>query len=973
MPRSAWEQLLAGWPWFGGAGRFPIQPNSEFMPPVRLVRKPYGTWDPPPYTPDDPWGWPVTEYEEALVLRPGLRSIAHQILNKLAQLVGRGEGPGIAEFKLRNNPYWPPELAAAAEGLRHEHLVLLLPLALSITQDDKARLRWTLFGGSEQGPARAFWRGFFSAPGREVPKDDALAFFRQLLHRAYGEPHSALEDLRVAGFRILPEGEPLYPHWRENPLPRWTARYLWSPSETLEGTRFLLTFRPFRKLPPAVQRAYVAGKLHLLPFPGSLVFWGASGFAQLLDQLPFALQIPLLQGVERQSGVRAMRVPQSGWLEEPGERPPPPHHGHGPMLSTYKRTHRHDRIRRSEDELVSAQEDKVAHVLFSAAPSDIGLYDKPMARNVQLWTDDFRLLLDGPHAAPADLQHAAHVLRHGGLFGYRFVFPAMRVGQHELYWQRPLAAICDRDTGRAVLLDDAPLGYLTAYPAHKPDLARPVELWPRLLQREPHLANIELFKDLSEERPLQTLFNVRKILQAWEAGGKKPLSLSFARQLLKIDKRKTLATWLSRLPGKAKDRERARWLATELAQCVASEDVDTARPLPAALTYDRTARRSFEVGYWNAIAFLSTGGYCNKNNADCVLDPPTQAALHHHHRDLEPLGDYLLEYHTEQIASLGLTGKALAGELPFQWRTDFAYPWMGGWKHNQDGTTHERNLLVIIPGRDRRRAVLMADHYDTAYMADWYEKEQGGTGARLAAPGADDNCSATATLMLACPIFLELSRQGRLACDIWLVHLTGEEYPAEGLGACHLCQSLVEGTLKVCLRDGKERDLSGVRVQGLYVLDMVAHNRENDRDVFQVAPGVSRESLWLAQQAHMANEIWNASVPAWNRSRARRGAGRGHRRRSGTKVPDLALHPRLQGEIRPSYDPRSTLYNTDGQAFSDVGVPVVLFMENYDIDRAGYHDTKDTLAKIDLDYGAALAAITIETVARAATAKPPRF
>ena len=45
----------------------------------------------------------------------------------------------------------------------------------------------------------------------------------------------------------------------------------------------------------------------------------------------------------------------------------------------------------------------------------------------------------------------------------------------------------------------------------------------------------------------------------------------------------------------------------------------------------------------------------------------------------------------------------------------------------------------------------------------------------------------------------------------------------------------------------------------------------------------------------------------------------------------------------------------------------VLFMENYDINRTGYHDTHDTMANIDLDYGAAVAAITIESVARAAT------
>ena len=81
----------------------------------------------------------------------------------------------------------------------------------------------------------------------------------------------------------------------------------------------------------------------------------------------------------------------------------------------------------------------------------------------------------------------------------------------------------------------------------------------------------------------------------------------------------------------------------------------------------------------------------------------------------------------------------------------------------------------------------------------------------------------------------------------------------------------------------------------------------------------------------------------------------------------------MHGEVRLSEDPRSTLFNTDGQGFSDIGVPVVLFMENYDIDRVGYHDTHDTMNLIDLDYGSALAAITIETVARAATELPPAW
>ncbi len=278
----------------------------------------------------------------------------------------------------------------------------------------------------------------------------------------------------------------------------------------------------------------------------------------------------------------------------------------------------------------------------------------------------------------------------------------------------------------------------------------------------------------------------------------------------------------------------------------------------------------------------------------------------------------------------------------------------------------------MIPGKDRGRAVIMADHYDTAYMADRYDPQYGGDGARLAAKGADDNGSATAALMLAAPIFLEMSRAKKLACDIWLVHLTGEEFPADCLGARHLTQGLVEGTLKMHMEGGKTRDLSGTRAQGVYVLDMIAHNMHRDLDTFQMAPGSGPESMWLAYQSHLATEIWNAGTERWNRRASRRGAGRGQRiGKEGDPVPAIAKHMRLHGEVRPPYDSHSTLFNTDGQTFSDAGVPVVLFMENYDINRDGYHDMKDNMMLIDLDFGAAVAAIAIESVARAATENPP--
>ncbi len=176
-------------------------------------------------------------------------------------------------------------------------------------------------------------------------------------------------------------------------------------------------------------------------------------------------------------------------------------------------------------------------------------------------------------------------------------------------------------------------------------------------------------------------------------------------------------------------------------------------------------------------------------------------------------------------------------------------------------------------------------------------------------------------MMLAAPIFLEMSKKGQLDCDIWLVHLTGEEFPADCLGARHLTQALIEGRLMLQRTDGKKEDLSKTRIQGVYVSDMIAHNNDRDRDVFQIAPGVNRASMWLAEQAHIATAIWNASVPAWNQGPDRVGRPRGRRSPDGAAMPETAPHLALNGQVRPVTDPRSTLYNTDGQIFSDAGVP----------------------------------------------------
>jgi hypothetical protein len=736
--------------------------------------------------------------------------------------------------------------------------------------------------------------------------------------------------------------------------------------DSLENVKYILTFRPFGTLPAPIRKAYLSGRVHLLPFPGSLIFWGALPYLDLQKELSLATQIPLLFVCERSEGTHGLRIPQSGWMHEPREGGSPPVKRAHKWRNTYRRTHRWEHLERHKDELgVLADEDRVAHVLFSCEPIDIDLYNKPMARNSQIWTRGYKLLLDGPGATRKDLMRAAAALREGGEFGYRFYFPPMIVGNHEIFWHLPLVAFLDVKTRKPRVLENAPTGYLTAYDRNEYNLDSPVELWPVFSQRPELMAGMRGYSKQYEHREHQDALNAHKLIEVSDFLGDARLPSDFARSILNIPRSETAEEWI-KSAGKRKSSD-AKLLSQKLRRIVNPAE-GTPDTIPPSLTYEYTANRRFELDYWNTIAKLATGRFLNKENADCVNDAPTRSIRKQGHRDLEVLGDWLLEFYRKTISQYGMERKAMAGDLPFRWETDFEFNWMGGWRSNQKGEERERDLLVVIPGKDRSRAVIMADHYDTAYMEDLYYKESGGKLARVAALGADDNHSATAALMLGAPIFLELSRSGQLECDIWLIHLTGEEFPADCMGARHLAQWVVEKSLKLRVEGGKKIDLSHVSVEGVYVLDMVAHNRHPHRDVFQISPGLSRKSYQLSYQAHVANMIWNAGAREWNREASRRGLKQGRRSKDGKKIPDIARHPELQGEVRIPRDPRSSLFNTDGQIFSDVGIPVVLFMENYDINRTGYHDSKDNMTNIDLDYGAAVAAIAIESVARVAHA-----
>jgi hypothetical protein len=945
--------------------QYPLMAYSEFMPPINFTCRAQKGNTKGFFQKDVPLEFPITEYEEAFELQPGLESIALQILKALSHLTKGEAAEGLSRNKLIDNPYWPNELAQQIRTLRNEPLVILLPLALSLTQDDKGRKRWTFFGASEQGPSQSFWKSFFTSGQDEIPPEKVTRFIQSILNTAYGESCNSMADLLQIGFRIFAGvGDP-----QKTLRPMWTSPFIWSDGMGLKGIKYLLNFEPFGTLPEAVKKAYLSGSIHLLPFPGSLLFWGVPGYRQMQSELFMSNQIPLLNLVERHEAPYGLRVPQSGWIHIPSPSNPSPHEDFGPLRSTFQRTHRGAKVHRHEDELaLLGPLDHILHVLFSTDPNDLELYGKPMASNSQIWTQNHKLLLDGPKATKTEIRTALQTIKQGGLFGYRFQYPPLIIESHQIYWHRPLVAYLLPNEEKPVVLPDAPSGYFTAYDVERPDLDHPLEFRPSIYKRSIPKKVIELFKDKIHEH--KTITRTLNLVLAQKLLGKEKIPYSFARQILMLPENKTLDDWLESLRGSDNNNEQGQSLGDQLRYLIAAENKplpsSNTKALPDSLTFSVSTLRSFEVQYWKDICTLSAGEYLNKANSDCILDAATQKKLIHHQRDLEALGDYLLAYYRRVIDEQGMQGKALAGDLPFKWETDFDFDWWGGWVKNQNGLAHERNLMMVIPGLNRQRAVIMADHYDTAYMADVYYKDQGGSGARIASAGADDNHSATAALMRAAPIFCDLSRKGKLACDIWLIHLTGEEFPADCLGSRYLCRQIAEKTLKLHLPNEKEYDLSKTEIQGVFVLDMIAHNNEAQSYKFQISPGTGPESIRLAYQAHIANEIWNTCTGAWNKRLSRRARKQGKRSPDGKIIPKIAIYPKLDGQVRLSRDPLSTLYNTDGQIFSDAGIPAVLFMENYDINRKGYHDSQDIMTNIDLDYGAAVAAIAIEAVARIA-------
>jgi hypothetical protein len=176
-----WKKLVEGYPWFSSEGGYPIPAYSEFMPAPRVGCNLYGEVDRTLFSEEDVHGWRVPEIEEEYELRPGLEQIARQVLEYLVKF-GRGEQEyriaGHNRRLLEGNPYWSPELDARQGSFHRERFVTLMPVVLSKTQDYLGRVRWTLFGNSEQ----ANFVNWASAFCRACPTNDSPTGRRKHSH-----------------------------------------------------------------------------------------------------------------------------------------------------------------------------------------------------------------------------------------------------------------------------------------------------------------------------------------------------------------------------------------------------------------------------------------------------------------------------------------------------------------------------------------------------------------------------------------------------------------------------------------------------------------------------------------------------------------------------------------------------------------------------------------------------------------------
>ncbi len=274
---TGWHRLIPPDDCFRGEGNYRLDAYSEFMPPPRVGWKPYGGRGPNPelFSPDDPFGWHVGEFEEALELQPGWPRSAGKCSASLPACSTATRTPGSQPSPCRTirtgRPNWRPSRSCRTIGASR-----CCRWPCPAPRTTRAACAGRSSATASRG--RAGRSGRASSPRRI--RNCRPMRRRLLLPTAAGRLRREGRRCRRAAAGRLPHPARRRAALRRSgpkTLPSWTADFLLS-ERAREVPKYLLTFRPFGRLPAAVRKAYLAGQLHLLPFPGSLVFWGVPGY-----------------------------------------------------------------------------------------------------------------------------------------------------------------------------------------------------------------------------------------------------------------------------------------------------------------------------------------------------------------------------------------------------------------------------------------------------------------------------------------------------------------------------------------------------------------------------------------------------------------------------------------------------------------------------------------------------------------------
>ena len=356
--------------------------------------------------------------------------------------------------------------------------MLLLPLALSRTQDDKGRVRWTLFGGSEQGPAAAFWRGLLPRPAAGT----AARVVARTSSAGCWPPPTALTpdelaDLRRAGFRVSAgPARRSCPPGDEGPLPAGPPPIAGSTGDRSAASATCLLSAPSSIACPGGPRAYLDGRsapAALPRQPGLLRGAAVSRSSSANCRWPCRSRSCIRCTGTRPRGASAFRS-RAGCTRPPradrrrtkttarsATPSAAPTAGSG---STGTRTRWPS----------TASEDKLTHVLLSTAADDVGLYGKPMARNAQIWTHEYQLAAGRAAGRRRRTWPAPPTAgRRAGCSATACSIRPMRVGRHEVYWHRPLVAYLDPRDAASRPSCPTPRWVLAAYRVDRPRLAGP--------------------------------------------------------------------------------------------------------------------------------------------------------------------------------------------------------------------------------------------------------------------------------------------------------------------------------------------------------------------------------------------------------------------------------------------------------------------------------------------------------------------